>query len=105
MNARFFCVHFLSAQGHVILVSTNFIECFLELDQKYVQLVCLVLFCYLYARVLSAALGLLFHSSDSMLHIDAENVVGTLFEHQFPVWCSTLRDVVYVIQYLGCFGF
>lgn len=88
MNATFFCVHFLFAQGHVILVSTKCIECFLELDQKYVQLVCLVLSCYLYARVLSAASGLLFYSPDSMLHIDAENVVGTLFEHQILVWCS-----------------
>jgi hypothetical protein len=26
-------------------------------------------------------------SSDSMLHIDAEDVVGTLFD-QIPVWCS-----------------
>lgn len=48
------------------------------------QLVCLVLSCYLYARVLSAALGLLFYSSDSMLHIDVENVIGTLFEHLKP---------------------
>jgi hypothetical protein len=84
MNARFFYVHLLFAQGHVILLSTKCIECFPELDQKYVQLVCLVLSCYLYVRVLSAALGLLFYSSDSMLHIDAENVVGTLFEHQIP---------------------
>jgi len=58
----------------------NCIECFLELDQKYVQLVCLVLSCYLYAQVLSVALGLLFYSSGSMLHIDAENVIGTLFQ-------------------------
>lgn len=44
------------------------------------QLVCLVLSYYLYAQVLSVALGLLFYSSGSMLHIDAENVIGTLFQ-------------------------